>query len=75
MVQLCLTHLVFPKVLSMAYKGVSLVEDGVVLRVGPQCDLQTRLTICQFITRVGGALPTPPLGLVVWQYVREYSVV
>jgi len=57
LVQLCLTHLVFPKVLSMAYKGVSVVEDGVVMRVESQCDPETQLMICQFVPRVGGALP------------------
>ena len=33
------------------------MEDGVVLRVGPQCDPETQLMICQFVPRVGGALP------------------
>ena len=33
------------------------MEDGVVLRTESQCDLETWLTICQFVPRVGGALP------------------
>jgi len=33
------------------------VEDGVILRVESQRDLETQLTIWQSVTRVGGALP------------------
>ena len=33
------------------------MEDGVVMRVESQCDPETQLMICQFVPRVGGALP------------------